>query len=200
MGFPYTFPFTFPDEEEDTVSVSQMVERLAQYLKDKPNVLTFLTVFANEVTTITQALADLKAERTVDDAFGAQLDVLGAIVGEARQGKDDDTFRNFVKARIILNSASGTIEELYSLFGQVSPGGATLELVDQPTAGFALRVFDVVFTDDTFEALAVFLRLAHAGGVRGVLEGMFATRANSFRLDGSGAQGLDSGIFVTAIV
>ena len=55
-------------------------------------------------------------QRVVGVAVGAQLDVLGRIVGEARLGDPDANYRLRIKAGILLNVSSGTPEELLAIF------------------------------------------------------------------------------------
>jgi Protein of unknown function (DUF2612) len=51
----------------------------------------------------------------VDNAEGAQLDVVGWLVGEDRLGKGDVAYRAYVKARILANASKGRPREIYAL-------------------------------------------------------------------------------------
>src|SRR5262249_50537515 len=52
----------------------------------------------------------------IDNSQGAQLDVLGRIVGRQRNGDDDPTYRLHLKATIAANKSSGDPESLYTVF------------------------------------------------------------------------------------
>ena len=71
------------------------------------------------VSAIVSALADLelssdsvKSQRWLSAAVGKQLDGLGTIVLEARQGRDDDTYRQALIYRIFVNTSNGTPGDL----------------------------------------------------------------------------------------
>ena len=50
--------------------------------------------------------------RWIDTAVGVQLDGVGAIVGEAREGRGDDEYRLAIKARIQINFSEATPEDI----------------------------------------------------------------------------------------
>lgn len=51
----------------------------------------------------------------LDTATGIWLEYLGAIVGEAREGAVDNDYRVFIRARILANKSSGTIDEVLTI-------------------------------------------------------------------------------------
>lgn len=51
----------------------------------------------------------------VDRAEGAQLDVVGWLVGEDRQARPDIPYRAYIKARILANRSGGTPGALYAI-------------------------------------------------------------------------------------
>ncbi len=50
----------------------------------------------------------IKSERWIDTAIGKQLDGCGYIVGEMRQGRDDDAYREALRFRVFVNISKGT--------------------------------------------------------------------------------------------
>ena len=50
----------------------------------------------------------IKTERWIDTAIGKQLDGCGYIVGELRQGRNDDDYRDGIKFRVFVNVSKGT--------------------------------------------------------------------------------------------
>lgn len=64
-------------------------------------------VYAERLQAIEDSGYQLLTERWLDDAIGQQLDELGAVVGEERLGREDDPYRQAIKARIIANNGSG---------------------------------------------------------------------------------------------
>lgn len=55
---------------------------------------------------------DLLTARRLDQAGGAQLDGIGEIVGEDRQGKTDEEYRAAIKFRIFINTSNAEAETL----------------------------------------------------------------------------------------
>lgn len=55
---------------------------------------------------------DLQRNRWVDTAIGKQLDGVGHIVGEARQGREDELYREAIKFRIFVNTSNATPDDL----------------------------------------------------------------------------------------
>lgn len=48
----------------------------------------------------------------IDEAVGAQLDLIGRIVREDRDGRTNDLYRRAISVRILINKSQGRIEEL----------------------------------------------------------------------------------------
>jgi hypothetical protein len=72
---------------------------------------------------------------------GAQLDAVGGLVGEARQGRADAHFRAYVQARVLSNSADGTASTLYQIARTLLGDNAlTLRLVPLPPAHYDFEV------------------------------------------------------------
>lgn len=67
-----------------------------------------------------QALFEIRDEFWIDTATGAQLDVIGSILGESRLGRNDTDYRAAIKAKaaqIVSGESEGIISVLKSLFG-----------------------------------------------------------------------------------
>jgi hypothetical protein len=169
------------------------IDRAAAYIKDKPNFQAFIAAFTGSVFDLETMFAGLKVAFVIDTATGAQLDAVGEIVQQPRDGRTDALYRMALRARVLANKASGTAEELYNIVRTVVPS-ATCALTPYPPASFVLQVFDYAFTADEWAQLDSFFSEAVAAGVNGTLQGMFGSRATSFTLDGTSAQALDTGL------
>lgn len=99
---------------------------LSQYVR-KPRIRALIASFLGQVQELEDAAFDVMTSRLVGSAVNAQLDLLGKLVGESREGRDDDGYRVAITARIAVNRSSGTGPEIVSI----------LALVD--TDDFALR-------------------------------------------------------------
>lgn len=141
------------------------------------------------------ALGQLDTERRLVNAFGAQLDVLGSIVGEAREGDLDDEYRPRISAKILLNNSSGAAEELYAIFALIKPATASMALYNYANASFVFRLDNAAIDATQAARLASFLRRGRGAGIRGIFQWSPALPADTFTFDGTSPQALDNGVF-----
>lgn len=167
--------------------------RLAQYLRDKPNVTALLGDLNGLSQDAEVMLQGLLTERSLDTAVGVYLDKLGEIVGQVRGPLTDEPYRDALRARIKINASSGTVPEILEVFEILVPL-IDKRLRDEPPAAFTLE-FTQALTADQASVFISILRTMKAGGVRALLEYGLATPAVTFTLDGTSAQALDTGLF-----
>jgi len=132
----------------------------------------FLAALLTPFQALEDAFQQLRTERSIDNAVGAQLDAIGKIVGRARQGvTDDEIYRRYVRAQIVTNKSDGLIDDMLTLADLiVFDDDATYVLDNQGACAFVLRVEGIVLDDDIADVLIAFLRRAAAAGVRPILE------------------------------
>ncbi len=124
--------------------------------------------------------------------MGASLDILGKVVGQPREGRDDAIYRTWVKARVKVNRSGGTGADLVSIFTALCPG-LSVRLEERPPATFVLHIEGGAAPTPT--ALASLLQLAKAAGVRGILEYLNAAPTASFSFAGGPGLGFGAGAF-----
>lgn len=150
--------------------VTEALERLTEQFKDKPNFVAFATALIAPVQDIEDAMQQLLLERDIETAIGAQLDMLGEIVGQARGGLGDDEYRRYVRARIKANRSRGTVEDLLQVARLVlGDADAALTLRSWGIASYDLTIADQVITDAVATILLAFLKDATSVGVRPIL-------------------------------
>lgn len=91
------------------------VEGMSQLLwqwRDSPNLKAFLGSLLLQLEKLQDTFYQLLNERGIYTAIGDQLDTLGRLVGELREGRGDDLYREAILARISVNAASGTAEDV----------------------------------------------------------------------------------------
>lgn len=71
----------------------------------------------------------LYENRTIENAVGVQLDGVGAIVGQPRNGLDDSFYRTQIKAKIAENNSEGTREEIINL-AKLLVEDATIQILE----------------------------------------------------------------------
>jgi hypothetical protein len=178
--------------------VQRGLGRLIERWKDDP-VLTALVRMAlsrfQEAENAAQQVATL---RGIDTASGQQLDNLGALVGQQRQGMSDADYRLRIRARLLINRSSGTTPELIAVFELLAPPGAVIAIRNESPATVVAAV-DGAAVPNAPELNAV-LQTAKAGGVRAILESSPADGSGMFIWNSSTAgQRWNEGVWGSAI-
>jgi hypothetical protein len=161
-----------------TDHVDRALARLIGQFRHSASHRGLLASYIAEVQEVENALFDILVQSSIADATGAQLDGLGQILGERRNGREDDVYRQAVAARFFLNKASGTIEEVLQLFRLITDASPYLD--EYFPAAFVLRLEDVPIEDPA--NLALMLRAVKVAAVRAVLHYLAAPRAESLIL------------------
>lgn len=88
------------------------VPRLTGQFENSPKLKALMAAIVGPLTTLETDADALIAERWIDTAVGKQLDGCGYIVGEYRQGRGDDAYREAIKYRVFVNISKGTPTDL----------------------------------------------------------------------------------------
>lgn len=176
--------------------------RVAEQYRLSTHLLGIIDAGAEQVQEIDNALWQLATERylhsdaeinrvTVNyEAVGAQLDVLGRLLGLTRQNMTDDDYRAALKAQVKVLHSSGTAEEIIAVFYCVEPSST----ITVTTWTIASLTCELSLPITATEALIYrkFLRRARAAGVKGILLWRQSPSAQCFKfcsageVDGSG--------------
>lgn len=90
--------------------------RLEQY-KNTVNVEKILDIYLPLIQELEGVLHDLFLNRLdLNTIVGQQLDEVGFIVDELRQGRDDETYRSFLFIKIGINTSQGEPERVINIF------------------------------------------------------------------------------------
>ena len=131
---------------EKTTHAEEARDRLITQFRNKPIIQALLDTYSAQVQEIEAVLFDLMTERWLATAQGAQLDGLGAIVGEDRQGRSDTDYRVAIQARILINRSEGTPEQLIEIASLLSQG-SSITLTEYFPASFTVEIDDVLDTE-----------------------------------------------------
>lgn len=113
--------------------VEQGLDRLLEQYARKPRLRALIAAFLEQVQEIEDATFDVMTSRLVDVAVNAQLDLLGKLVGETRDGRDDDGYRVAITARIAVNRSCGTGPEIVAILALVDTDDFALRDVEHAT-------------------------------------------------------------------
>lgn len=166
-----------------TTHVEDALSRLPEEFNGKENETFVVTTMAEQVQELENAWWQLFAERQIDTAVGQQLDDIGLIVLELRNGKSDADYKRFLNARIATNNSEGRISDVIRV---------TRSVLDDPTlaitfnagwpAALVMNVTLGIMTSSDADILISFLRDTVAGGVRIILEYLNELEEASFTL------------------
>lgn len=81
----------------------------------KQNTDKLYYVLFDEKGAFFNAINSVEDSRNIDKATGNALDLLGANVGQIRQGEDDDLYRQLIKVRILANMSIGDIPTINTI-------------------------------------------------------------------------------------
>ena len=168
-----------------TDHAEQAVARLADVFRVGTSVPALVRVMTRPIQDLEDAAWQVRLARSIDGGSGAQLDVIGRIVGQQREGRTDDIYRLWLRARVLLNRGSGTGDDILGIFAAVMQGSTTLQLEEQYPAGLVLRIGSAAVIDPA--AASEILQLAKMAGVRAILESATTIDTTSFAFDDNGA-------------
>lgn len=92
--------------------VARAQSLLIEQFKKRPKINSIVKAIVQSVQKLEYVFVDLLSFRFLDKAYGAQLDGLGEIVGEQRNGLNDTDYREAIRFRIYINISSGEPETL----------------------------------------------------------------------------------------
>lgn len=94
----------------------QAKNRLITQFRSKPNIDAFLGVYTTEVQGLETIYFQLLENRSIDASVGTQLDLIGTILNETREGLSDSDYRLKLIAKIAANISQGTPEDMINIY------------------------------------------------------------------------------------
>lgn len=92
--------------------LGELLDELLSWFRGRGRFGALATALASQIQELEESLLDLRAERTLDVAAGAQLDQYGLLVGEPRGGLTDAEYRQFIDARLLANTSGGNVDRI----------------------------------------------------------------------------------------
>lgn len=178
--------------------VAAGLNRLPQEWRDKEHMIALFTIFLARYNDLEQAAQDLLLLRSIDTAnaddpfgfTGAQLDQIGAKVGQPRNGLNNTDYRRYCRAKIATNNSNGLIEDIITITGLIlNDPTAYTRVVTTTIATSMVTIFNVTIDDNLAGILVNFLRAAVAGGVRLLLTTTPVAPAATFSFSGGTGAG-----------
>lgn len=137
--------------------------RLLEQFKDKARLNKLIEILSRPFQELEDVYWQLYVSRRLSDAVGDQLDQLGKIVAQTRDGNDDETYRAYIRVKIRILKSRGRADDLLVIARLL---GDTLPIrLDEVFPAMALIRYDGVPSIDP-NLIYKLLRRAKAGGVR----------------------------------
>jgi len=163
------------DLAKKTTIKAEALANLIEQFKDQPNLAAFVSAFLNQLQEVEDASFQLITDRTLETSVGVQLDNLGQIIGEERNGLSDDDYRTRLRVQILVNQSSGTVEELLAII--VLLESSVIVIKQTPPAAQTITIIDL---DSDPVLLARIIATARQGGVGTILIFTLVPAAQAF--------------------
>lgn len=103
--------------EPNTKHVEDARKLLISQYQKKPVIQGFLDSYIRRLQDAEDVLWDIVDAFILDNATGAQLNVLGNLVLEPRRGRTDPEYRVSIRIKILVNRSRGRIEDIVAVAG-----------------------------------------------------------------------------------
>ena len=123
---------------QNTEHAAEAIYHLIEFFRHGPRNQAVLTAAMDEVQALESVFWYLKTCFDLTAATGPageQLDYLGAAVGEGRNDRSDADYLLAIRVRILVNSSTGTPEEILAMLELMYPAMALRQYADGPGAG-----------------------------------------------------------------
>lgn len=105
-----------------TTHSADALARLLEQFKGKPKLEGILAAFAAQTQAHEDVGFDLYEDRWLAVAVGVQLDRMGALLNEPRNGLSDDDYRTVLLAKVAQNISNATPEDMIAVFTLLTQG------------------------------------------------------------------------------
>jgi len=149
-----------------TDHTTEALNRLIQQYKNKPNIENFLKVYLEQVQELETMFCELLEDTNIFTAIGEQLDGLGEILGQPRNGLSDAVYRIRLFVKIGKNISEGEINRVASVF-RILTQSAYVHLIVLNDAEIQLQgTTSIGATRDEINFIFRNMQEVVAGGVR----------------------------------
>jgi len=145
----------------------QALEALPSQHRDQANLEAFVTIIAEAAQQLEDGIYPLLLGRMIDTAIGVQLDMIGRIVRQPRNGLSDEQYRLRLKVRIATNRSRGTLNELLNIVAlALLPDVALVVATPQYPAAIFFDIRDLPVSAELASTIISFLRDGASAGVQ----------------------------------
>lgn len=165
------------------VAASQLTEQF----RNKTRIVSLCKSWVAQAQALEDQAYTLQVQRAIATATGANLDVLGALVGQPREGRTDQHYRLWIEGRVLVNKSRGKTPQLIAIAAKLCEG--PVELREYQPATFIMYSNSPIPGTDGVE-IAKMLKLAKAAGV--AMQFVWFDVNYAFRFSPTGSEVLSS--------
>ncbi len=120
---------------------------LLEQFSEKPRIAAKLASYTQEVQELEDAAWGVRIGRFLDNAEGAQLDVIGNLVGQPREGRADNVYKVLIAGKIRVNWSRGRANDIIAVVRLVQGSENTHRYRDVYPASL-----EIIFQNDFVES------------------------------------------------
>lgn len=136
--------------QRDDAHVAEAIALLTEQFKGKPVIEALISSAVGPVQRLEEELWRMLWAWTVDHAEGNQLDDLGVVVGEAREGREDEDYRTGIRLRIRVNRSMGRSSDMVEIAAMIN---ADATYVEYFPLGWEVSIYNVTNGGDIIRLL-----------------------------------------------
>lgn len=177
---------------QNTAHVSEALARLLEQFKGSENLRSLIAALVQPLQDLEGVSFEVYTEMWLSTAEGVQLDGIGEIVGQPRDGRTDVGYRPWIQARILVNRSNGKGDEILRVAELVVGSLDNVHEVEEPPAAYTIRLY--AFSGDAMVIYDI-LHEAKPAGVQFRLEYSFELPGKLFTYgaDDDSASSSDTG-------
>lgn len=132
MGTDGEFTFTPLDSDIITDHDKRAAALLIEQFENSEKLQSFVKALTKQANEVERMFFNLKHERNISNGDGVQLDKIGELVGEPRNGRDDDDYRQALLLRPNINRSYGEGEMLILVLSQLVKASKIILIEQEP--------------------------------------------------------------------
>ena len=120
---------------------------IPQQYKDATNLNIILEIFSTPFDDLKVVFNDLKNILNLESAQGTQLDLIGSIVGEKRNGRSDSDYIIAIQFKIFKNTSRGFVDDVVKALKFITSATKVI-YSDNPPASYTIYTNGTTLTND----------------------------------------------------
>jgi len=145
--------------------VERALANIESQFDRSPNLRTLARLLIGQVQDFEDAVWSTYADRMLDAAEGAQLDLYGKVLGASRIGLGDARYRQILKARLLGNLSSGEVKRLLLIWSILQDTDAIDVAEYHPNTLIFTSMRDKPLTAEEQRRTGQWMRAVKKGGV-----------------------------------